>query len=139
MAVLINIALAVRIKTMELIRDVFAHVLHRRLGTPLGPGWTPTNHWGSCGQSCPCCRAGEGEGFGSCDACESTDVALQVACKIAAFIFAKQCKQDVVFYLVGKWRPCAQQLPLTAIKLIHRVLPEIHGIVEPAGVGGVAL
>ena len=131
--------MAVQINKMERIRDVFAHVLHRRLGTPLGPAWTPTNHWGSCGQSCPCCRAGEGEGFGSCDACESADQALQVACKIAAFIHEKQCKQDVVTTLAGKWRPCGQPLPRTAIKLIRRMLHEIHGIVEPAGIGGVAL
>ena len=131
--------MAVQINKMERIRDVFAHVLHRRLGTPLGPAWTPTNHWGSCGQSCPRCRAGEGEGFGSCVACESADETVKVACVIAGFIYEKQWEKDVVFYLVGKWRPCAQQLPLTAIKLIHRMLPEIHGIMEPAGIGGVAL
>ena len=32
--------------------------------------WTPTKHFGHCGQSCGCCRSEVGEGFGSCEACD---------------------------------------------------------------------
>lgn len=33
-------------------------------------GWTPTNHYGMCGQSCPCCRAEiEETPFGVCPIC----------------------------------------------------------------------
>ena len=32
--------------------------------------WTKINHWGQCGQSCPCCRAiVEGVPFGVCSIC----------------------------------------------------------------------
>ena len=36
--------------------------------------WNPVDHWGSCGQSCPCCRAFEA--FGGCEQCEDTTVLL---------------------------------------------------------------
>ena len=32
-------------------------------------GWSPTNHYGMCGQSCPCCRAEVGDTFGACPIC----------------------------------------------------------------------
>ena len=32
--------------------------------------WTPSKHFGLCGQSCGCCRAEVGAGFGECEACE---------------------------------------------------------------------
>jgi hypothetical protein len=31
--------------------------------------WHPQYRWGVCGQSCPCCRAAHGEGFGACFQC----------------------------------------------------------------------
>lgn len=40
-----------------------------------GRGWTPANHWGMCGQNCPCCRYRvEGpHGFGVCPTCRECD------------------------------------------------------------------
>ena len=35
-----------------------------------GPCWNPRDHYGSCGQSCPCCRWIAGESFGDCEACQ---------------------------------------------------------------------
>ena len=39
-------------------------------------GWSLTNHWGQCGQSCPCCRANlykqnidPDAKWGACDIC----------------------------------------------------------------------
>ena len=32
-------------------------------------GWSPTAHYGMCGQSCPCCRAELGDTFGACPIC----------------------------------------------------------------------
>ena len=31
--------------------------------------WNSDNHYGQCGQSCPCCRARMGESFGACTVC----------------------------------------------------------------------
>lgn len=37
-------------------------------------GWTQTNHYGMCGQSCPCCRAKiEETPFGVCPICWDPD------------------------------------------------------------------
>ena len=33
-------------------------------------GWSPTAHYGMCGQSCPCCRAEVGDTFGACPICK---------------------------------------------------------------------
>ena len=33
-------------------------------------GWNIFNHYGACGQSCPCCRAANEEELGSCEVCE---------------------------------------------------------------------
>ena len=32
-------------------------------------GWCKINHYGMCGQSCPCCRAQLGDTFGACSIC----------------------------------------------------------------------
>ena len=34
------------------------------------PGWNILNHYGACGQNCPCCRAASGDLNGSCQVCE---------------------------------------------------------------------
>jgi len=31
--------------------------------------WNPYNHYGQCGQSCPCCRAIIGDKWGACSIC----------------------------------------------------------------------
>ena len=31
--------------------------------------WCNQNHYGQCGQSCPCCRAAVGDTFGACPIC----------------------------------------------------------------------
>ena len=36
------------------------------------PPWTPSHHFGACGQSCPCCREAAGEWAGGCDFCAAT-------------------------------------------------------------------
>ena len=33
-------------------------------------GWSPTAHYGMCGQSCPCCRAEVGDTLGACPICK---------------------------------------------------------------------
>lgn len=33
-------------------------------------GWCKVNHYGMCGQSCPCCRAQVGDTFGACPICK---------------------------------------------------------------------
>jgi len=33
-------------------------------------GWTKENHYGMCGQSCPCCRKKVGDIFGVCTVCK---------------------------------------------------------------------
>jgi DNA-directed RNA polymerase subunit M/transcription elongation factor TFIIS len=33
-------------------------------------GWDPQNHYGMCGQSCPCCRAEVGDTLGACPICK---------------------------------------------------------------------
>ncbi len=34
------------------------------------PLWSEANHWGCCGQSCPCCRYSVGDVLGSCAVCD---------------------------------------------------------------------
>ena len=89
-------ARAVHSKEMAPFREVLACALHRRLGTSLGPAWTSTDHWGLCGQSCPCCRARAGEGFGACVACECADESVKGATVLARFMYEQQRKKDVV-------------------------------------------
>ena len=36
--------------------------------------WTKKNHYGLCGQSCPCCRYQNGEVFGYCGVCKYSDI-----------------------------------------------------------------
>ena len=33
-------------------------------------GWCKINHYGMCGQNCPCCRANAGDTFGVCPICK---------------------------------------------------------------------
>ena len=42
----------------------------RHCGESVPPAWTPQKHFGSCGQSCSCCRFKVGDLFGYCEACE---------------------------------------------------------------------
>ena len=40
------------------------------------PQWTLDRHNQRCGQSCPCCRALQGEGFGACAICSDTRITV---------------------------------------------------------------
>ena len=128
---------------MEAVRDVFGQVLHRRLARELNVTyavWIATGHWGFCGQSCPCCRSAVGDGFGTCDACDAAAQSLRVACTIASFIREEQSKREVVAALTGSFGPRGgRPLPHTVMINIGYMLPEIRGIVAPAGLAGVAL
>ena len=42
----------------------------RHCGESVPPAWTPHKHFGSCGQSCSCCRFEHWEALGSCEECE---------------------------------------------------------------------
>ena len=58
---------------MEARRNSLSLFLHGRLAQKRGYAimqqWTASDHWGSCGQSCCCCRAAVGEVYGSCQVC----------------------------------------------------------------------
>ena len=44
---------------------------YRRNSIKIHPvGWSETNHYGMCGQSCPCCRKKNKEVLGSCNICK---------------------------------------------------------------------
>ena len=130
---------------MDAVRVVFAQVLHRRLARELNVTdavWIATGpvaiqHWGfNCGQSCPCCRSAAGERFGTCDACDAAAQSLRVACTIASFIREEQSKREVVAAaLTRSFGPRGNPVMIN----IGDMLPEIRGIVAPAGLAGVAL
>ena len=127
---------------MDAVRVVFGHVLHRRLARECNVTvavWSGTEHWGLCGQSCPCCRFAAGDVFGSCDACDAAAQSLRAACTIASFIREEQSKREVVAALTGSFGPRGRPLPQTVMIDIGDMLPEIRGIVAPARLAGVAL
>ncbi len=41
--------------------------------------WSVVDHYGMCGQSCPCCRYRAGELFGSCELCRLGNVEIKYA------------------------------------------------------------
>ena len=132
-------------RNMDAVRVVFGQVLHRRLAREFNVTdavWSGTEHWGLCGQSCPCCRSAAGDVFGSCDACDAAAQSLRAACAIASFIREEQSKREVVVALTGSFGPRGRPLPQSVMINIGYMLPEIRGTLSssaPAGLAGVAL
>ncbi len=127
---------------MDAVRDVFGHVLHRRLARTCNVSdalWRPRGHWGVCGQSCPCCRSAVGDAFGTCGACDAVAKSLLVACGIASFIRETQSKREVLAALTGSFGPRGRPLPPAIMIAVGDFLPEIRGIRASAGLAGVAL
>ncbi len=71
--------------------------------------------------------------------CDAAAQSLRLACTIASFIREEQSKREVVAALTGRFGPRGRPLPQTVMVGIRGVLPEIRGIVAPAGLAGVAL
>ena len=42
--------------------------------------WSPSQHHGHCGQSCPCCRSELAEEFGGCGSCDDL-LSIQATCR----------------------------------------------------------
>ena len=88
-------------------RVILSQVLHRRMAKELLEDvtellWTADQHWGWCGQNCPCCRTHHQEALGRCVACEAADKAAVVVTKIAAYLVEEQSTKRVVASLMGK-------------------------------------
>ena len=126
-------------------REILGLVAHRRLATELlenvtEPLWTADQHWGWCGQNCPCCRTIQQEALGRCAACETAERASTVAAKIAAFLVEEQCKKSVMKTLTGKLGLPARPLPPRVMFEIEEALPEVRGTVSAsAGIAGLCL
>ena len=114
-------------------RDVLARVLHRRLGTSLGPAWTSTDHWGSCGQSCPCCRAIAGEGFGSCFACEAADESVKVATRFATLLPLGDMHQRLEAELMDVMRSRSEEKLKECLERAKPFLPSGFMVMLQAG------
>ena len=59
------------VKLMEDHPDIGDRILSGALTHPHHE-WTPSTHFGFCGQSCPCCRECEHEFVGGCEYCANT-------------------------------------------------------------------
>ena len=59
--------------------------LHRVVVRAAVP-WDEREHFGRCGQSCPCCRSHMGEGFGSCPVCDFVSSHRRAISTLAAFL-----------------------------------------------------
>ena len=101
-------------------------VLHPRLARQLNISrvvWTAEAHWQICGQSCPCCRAAHGEGFGSCHACEACADAMTIGALIAAFVRDEHETQAVLAALGGSLGTPGRPMPHAVMTAItHMVL-----------------
>ena len=136
---------------MDAVRIVFGQVLHRRLAAPLNDDdaerlrseltmpWSTVEHWHGCGQSCPCCRYAAGDTLGTCGACGAAVQSLRTACTIASFVRERQSKREVVSLLTGRFGLRDRPLPPRLMMDIGAMLPEIHGIIAPAGLAAVGL
>ena len=126
-------------------REILGLVAHRRLAKELlenvtEPLWTAGQHWGWCGQNCPCCRTIQQEALGRCAACEAAERASTVAAKIAAFLAEEQCKKSVMKTLTGKLGLPARPLPPRVMFEIEEALSETRGtVLAPAGIAGLSL
>ena len=136
---------------MDAVRNVFGQVLHRRLAAPLNDAdaerlrselpmpWSTVEHWNVCGQSCPCCRYAVGDLVGTCGACGAAVQSLRTACTIASFVRESQSKREVISLLTGRFGLGHGPVPPSVMMDIGAMLPEIHGIIAPAGLAGVGL
>ena len=127
---------------MDAVRNVFGQVLHRRLAVPRNAAdatWSAVEHWNVCGQSCPCCRYAAGDLVGTCGACHAAVRSLHIACTIASFVRESQSMREVILGLTGRFGLGHGPLPMSVMMDIGAMLPEIHGIIAPAGLAGVGL
>ena len=126
-------------------REILSQVLHRRMATELLEDvtevlWTADQHWGWCGQNCPCCRTYHHEILGRCAACEAANQAAMIVTKVAAFLVEEQCMKMVIKGLTGKLGLRNRPLPPRVMMEIEEVLPEIRGTVSaPAGLASLGL
>ena len=126
-------------------RDALGQVLPWRMAAELLEDvtevfWTVEQHWGWCGQNCPCCRSIRREVLGMCAACEMADQATQTATRIADFLAEDQCTRVVMAALTGQFGPRNRPLPARVMTEIGEMLPEIRGTVAvPAGLAGIGL
>ena len=127
---------------MAAVRNVFGQVLHRRLAETLNDAdatWNAVGHWNLCGQSCPCCRYAAGDVVGTCGACDAAIQSYRTACTIASFVRERQSKHEVISVLTGRFGLRDRPLPPRLMMDIGAMLPEIQGIIAPAGLAGVGL
>ena len=136
---------------MDAVRNVFGQVLHRRLASTLNDAdaerlrselpmpWSTVEHWNRCGQSCQCCRYAAGDLLGTCGACDAAVQSLRTACTIASFVRESQSKREVISLLTGRFGLSHGPLPDSVMEDIGAMLPEIHGIIAPAGLAAVGL
>ena len=126
-------------------REILSQVLHRRMATELLEDvtevlWTADQHWGWCGQNCPCCRTYHHEILGRCAACEAANQAAMIVTKVAAFLVEEQCMKMVIKGLTGKLGLRNRPLPPRVMMEIEEALPEIRGTVSaPAGLASLGL
>ena len=126
---------------MEIFPIVY-NVLHRRLARQVNMthvDWTPALHWKFCGQSCPCCRAAQGEFHGSCEACAAGGDAMMLGCMIASLAREKQITKQVVAALGGQLGLPGRPLPHAVMTAIVQMLPSKITIYPSAGLAGLAL
>ena len=117
-------------------------VLHRRLARQLNISrvvWTAEAHWKLCGQSCPCCRAAHGEGFGSCHACEACGDAMTIGALIAAFVREEHEIQAVLAALGGYLGAPGRPMPHAVMTAISHMLPRTFATYPSCGIAGVAV
>ena len=126
-------------------REILCQVAHRRMAKELLENvtellWTADQHWGWCGQNCPCCRTFQQEALGRCAACETAERASTVGAKIATFLVEEQCKKLVMKTLTGKLGLQTRPLPPSVMFEIEEALPEIRGtVLSPAGLASLCL
>ena len=123
----------------EMFVEILSQVLHRRMATEILEDatealWTADQHWGWCGQNCPCCRTQHQEALGRCAACEAADRAAVIVTKIAVYLVENQSTRIVMASLGEKLGLHNRPLPSSVVKEIAEMLPEIRGTV-PAAAG----
>ena len=117
-------------------------VIHRRLARQLNIRrvvWTAEAHWRFCGQSCPCCRAANGEGFGSCHACEACAHAMTVGALIAAFAREEHATQALLAALGRYIGAPGRPMPHAVMTAITEMLPRTSTTYPSCGIAGVAV
>ena len=119
--------------------EILSQILHRRMATGLLEDatealWTTEQHWGWCGQNCPCCRTQRQEAMGHCAACEAANNAAVIVKKVANCLAEEQSTRIVKASLDKKLGLYNRPLPPSVMTAIAKMLPEIRGTV-PAAAG----